>query len=92
MSNRTPTQTALLVLGALIMLAGIVVLVMGFSSFASSDVATDDNTPLFEFLGGGFAMVVGFGIIAFTRASIITGNGGYVRVTYEQGRRPDDQP
>jgi hypothetical protein len=87
-SNRTTTQTLLLVLGALVFVGGVACVVVGFSSFADSDVASDDNSPLLLFAGGGFAAVIGFGIIAFTRASILTRNGGYTRVTIEQGVAP----
>jgi hypothetical protein len=91
MSNRTTGQTLLIVLGAVVLLAGLICVVLGFAGFASSDAASDDNSPLYLFASGGFAAVVGFGIIAFTRASILTRNGSYVRVTYEQGTRRDDE-
>jgi hypothetical protein len=92
MSNRTTGQTALLVLGALVLLAGLVCVVLGFASFADTDPGSDDNGSLWLFAGGGLAAVAGFGIIAFTRASMLIGNGGYVKVTYEQGRRPEGDP
>lgn len=92
MSNRTTGQTLLIVLGTLVLVGGLVCVAIGFARFGSTDPGSDDSSPLLLFAGGGFAAVVGFGIVAFTRASILTRNGGYVRVTYEQGTRPDDQP
>ncbi|WP_395696049.1 hypothetical protein [Nocardioides sp.] len=92
MSNRTPAQTLLLVVGVLLLLAGLACVVVGFAGFANADPGMDDNTPIFLFAGGGLAAVVGFGIIAFTRASILMGDGGYTRITVEHGRRPDEPP
>lgn len=96
MNNRTPVQTLLLVAGALLLLGGLVCVVTGFGSFASSDPASDDSSPMMLFAAGGFAAVVGFGIIAFTRAAILTRNGAYARITVEQGVTPPrvqaDQP
>jgi hypothetical protein len=89
MSNRTTGQTLLLVLGGLVLAAGLACVVIGFASFASTDPMSDDNSPLYLFAGGGLAAVIGFGIVAFTRASIMTRGGGYARITVEQGRAPD---
>ena len=91
MSKRTPAQTALLLLGALIMAAGLVGVVVGFTGFgdSSADIGgTGPDRSMVVFAAGAFAMVVGFGIIGFTRAAIMTGNGGYSRITIEQGVAP----
>lgn len=88
MNNRTPVQTLLLVAGALLLLGGLVCVVAGFGSFAGTDPASDDGSSMMLFAAGGFAAVVGFGIIAFTRAAILTRNGAYARVTIEQGMAP----
>jgi hypothetical protein len=91
MSKRTPAQTALLLLGALVLLGGVVCVVLGFTGFAdsSNDLGSDSDVhSMALFAGGGLAAVVGFGIIAFTRASIMTRNGGYARITVEQGVAP----
>jgi hypothetical protein len=88
MRNRTTGQTLLLVLGTVVLVGGLIVLGTAFATVASGDVATDDGSPLVRFAAGGFAMVVGFGIIAFTRASILTRGGAYSRITIEQGRAP----
>jgi hypothetical protein len=84
MNNRTPLQTLLLIIGVIVCLGGIVCVVMGFADFAGSDVTEDTSGSFMLFAAGGFAMVVGFGIFAFTRAAILTRNGGY-RITIEQG-------
>ena len=44
-----------------------------------------DNRSMALFAGGGLAMVVGFGIVAFTRASAMMRGGAYSRITIEQG-------
>jgi len=83
-SKRTPTQTLLLALGAAVFAVGLVCVAVGFARFADADPVSDDNGPLLLFAGGGLVAVVGFGIIAFTRAAILRANGGY-RITIEQG-------
>lgn len=91
MNKRTPGQTLLLVVGAIVLLGGLVCVVAGFGGFigSSDDVGGDSgNGSLMLFAAGGLAMVIGLGIVAFTRAAIMTGNGGYARVTIEQGTAP----
>lgn len=88
MSNRTTGQTLRLALGCLIALAGLACVVIGFASFASGDPNEDGASSMLLFAGGGFAAVIGFGMVAFTRASIMTRNGAYARVTIEQGVAP----
>jgi hypothetical protein len=90
-SGRTTGQTILIVVGSLVLLAGLVCVVLGFVGFvdAQDDLGgTSDNRSMALFAGGAFAMVVGFGIVAFTRASVMTRNGAYARVTIEQGVGP----
>lgn len=91
MSNRTTGQTLLIVLGSLILLAGLACVAVGFARFAGTDPMSDDNSPLLLFAGGGLAAVVGLGIVAFTRAAVLRANGGY-RVTIETGDRRQDGP
>lgn len=91
MNKRTPGQTLLLVVGAIVLLGGLVCVVAGFGGFiGSSDDPSGDsgNGSMMLFVAGGFSMVIGLGIVAFTRAAILTGNGGYARVTIEQGTAP----
>lgn len=88
MNSRTPVQTLLLVVGVVVLLGGLACVVMGFADFASTDVGTDEADSFMLFAAGGFAMVIGFGIVAFTRAAILTRGGAYTRVTLEQGTRP----
>ena len=88
MSNRTTGQTLRLVLGWLIAVGGLACVVIGFARFAMGDPNEDGASAMLMFAGGGFAAVFGFGIVAFTRAAILTGNGGYARVTIEQGVAP----
>jgi hypothetical protein len=91
MNKRTPVQTLLLIVGTVVLLGGLVCVVAGFGAFVgSSDDLNGDsgNGSMMLFVAGGFAMVIGFGIVAFTRAAIMTGNGGYARVTIEQGTAP----
>lgn len=87
---RTGAQTALLVLGTLLIVGGLVCVGVGFVGFDSApdvnDTGVDKGMALLA--GGGLAAVVGLGIIGFTRARMLTGNGGYARVTYEQGIAP----
>ena len=90
MNNATTVQKLLIAVGAVVLLGGVVCVVMGFASFASfgsSDV-DEGGSGLALFAAGGFAAVIGFGIIAFTRAAILTRNGGYSRITIEQGVAP----
>ena len=87
MNKATTVQKLLIAVGAVVFLGGLVCVVMGFASFGSSDVGEGDG-GLALFAAGGFAMVVGFGIIAFTRAAVLTRNGAYARVTIEQGMAP----
>ncbi|GAA4377188.1 zinc ribbon domain-containing protein [Nocardioides caricicola] len=91
MNKRTPGQTLLLVVGIIVFLGGLACVVAGFGGFvgSSDDPAGDSgSSSLMLFAAGGFSMVVGFGIVAFTRAAILTGNGAYTRVTIEQGTAP----
>ncbi|WP_296607519.1 zinc-ribbon domain-containing protein [Nocardioides sp.] len=87
---RTGAQTALMALGALLMIGGLVCVVLGFAGFGSDDDLNQGTVgaDLGLFAGGGLAMVVGLGIIGFTRARALMGRGGYARVTYEQGIAP----
>ncbi|HEU5038109.1 MAG TPA: zinc ribbon domain-containing protein [Nocardioides sp.] len=84
MNNRTTGQTLLLVLGWVVLLAGLVCVAIGFTQFAGTDPMSDDNSPMFLFAGGGLAAVVGLGIVAFTRVATMRANGGY-RITIEEG-------
>jgi hypothetical protein len=84
MGNRTTGQTLLLVLGAVVLLGGLVCVVIGFADFGSTDPGSDDNGALYLFAGGGLAAVVGLGIVGFTRAATMRADGGY-RITIEQG-------
>jgi hypothetical protein len=84
MNNRTPAQTALIVLGSLVLVAGVVCVGLGFVRFASADPSDDVSGSMGLFLGGGLGMVVGLGIVAFTRAAVLRANGGY-RITIEEG-------
>jgi zinc-ribbon domain len=86
-TGRTPAQTAMLALGALLMIAGLVGVVLGVSGFGEDDMTGADHTMAL-FGGGALAVVVGFGIVAFTRAAIMTRNGAYSRITVEQGLGP----
>jgi hypothetical protein len=88
MNNATPVQKILLVVGTLVLLGGLACVVMGFASFGSTDPGTDGNSSMMLFAAGGFAAVIGFGIIAFTRAAILTRHGAYSRVVIEQGVAP----
>ncbi|WP_243056446.1 zinc ribbon domain-containing protein [Nocardioides sp. SR21] len=91
MNKRTPGQTLLLVVGTIVLLGGLVCVVAGFSGFigSSDDLSGDSgNGSMMLFAAGGLSMVIGLGIVAFTRASIMTSNGGYARVTIEQGSAP----
>lgn len=87
MNKATPVQKLLIAVGALVLLGGLACVVLGFGSFGSSDTADDDG-GLALFAAGGFAMVIGFGIVAFTRAAVLTRNGAYARITIEQGTAP----
>ena len=87
MNNATTVQKLLIAIGAVVLLGGLACVVMGFASFGSSDVDQGDS-GLALFAAGGFAMVVGFGIVAFTRAAVLTRNGAYSRITIEQGMVP----
>lgn len=74
MNNRTVVQTMLLLVGAVVMLGGLVCVVAGFASLGSP--GEDGDAALALFASGGFAMVIGFGIVAFTRAATATGRSG----------------
>ena len=87
MNKATTVQKLLIAVGAVVLLGGLVCVVMGFASFGSSDVGEGEG-GFALFAAGGFAMVVGFGIVAFTRAAVLTGNGAYSRITVEQGTGP----
>ncbi|MFC7496499.1 MULTISPECIES: zinc ribbon domain-containing protein [unclassified Nocardioides] len=87
MNNRTTMQTLLLFVGALVCLGGLVCVVAGFVSFAGGEPG-EEGSSMALFAAGGFAAVIGFGIVAFTRVAILSRNGGYARVTIEQGPPP----
>jgi hypothetical protein len=85
---RTTSQTVRYAVGAVLLVGGIACVVWGFGSFAGSalDGSGDGaGRSMALFAAGGLAAVVGFGLIAFTRATALMGRGGYTRVTYEQG-------
>jgi hypothetical protein len=90
--RRTAAQTALLALGALLLVGGAVCLVLGFGTFAGSvdDPTASPGGALALFAGGGLAMVVGLGVVAFTRVSMLRegAGGAYSRVVIEQGYGP----
>ena len=75
MSTRTPVQTLLLVVGGVVLLGGLVCVVLGFTGAGSSEEAGGEDGSMMLFAAGGFAMVVGFGIVAVTRAAVL-GPGG----------------
>ena len=88
MSTRTTSQTVRYAIGAVLMLGGIVCVVWGFSTFTGSALdgsGSGAGRSMALFAGGGLATVVGFGLIAFTRAGAMMHRGGYTRVIYEQG-------
>ena len=85
MNKRTTAQTLLLVLGALLLIGGLVCVVVGFASFVGSDPEDGGSSGFAPFGGGGIAAVIGLGIIGFTRVSMVRANGGYARVVIEQG-------
>ncbi len=60
----------------------------GIPDLPDQQAAPEDTTggDLALFAGGGLVMVVGLGVIAFTRVS--SGSGGYSRVTIEHGVGP----
>lgn len=70
----------------------------GIEVFPDQGQAAEESEPLLPgvdglalFAGGGLAMVVGVGVIAFTRVSAMQGGlgaGGYSRVTVEHGYAP----
>lgn len=89
MSNATLVQKLLIAVGAIVCLGGIVCVALGFGGFAGDEpgsAGADDSMMLFA--AGGFAMVIGFGIVAFTRSAILSQNGGHTRITIEHGRPP----
>jgi hypothetical protein len=100
MSTRTPSpappgrssgRTALMALGALVLLGGLACVVVGLARFADAQdefSGQGGNGPFAMFALGGLAMVVGLGIVAFTRARAMTRDGAYARVTIEQGVPP----
>src|SRR5690242_17376196 len=76
------------VVGAVLLVAGIGCVVWGFATFTGSALdggGSGAGRSMALFAGGGLAAVVGFGLVAFTRAGGLTSRGGYTRVTYEQG-------
>ncbi|GAB3201106.1 hypothetical protein GCM10027062_22330 [Nocardioides hungaricus] len=85
MNNATPVQKLLLVVGAVVILGGLVCVVLGFVGFAQADPANGGDSSMALFAAGGFAAVIGFGIVAFTRAAILTRGGAYSRITIEHG-------
>ena len=91
MNKATLVQKVLLVVGVVVLLGGLVCVVAGFAGFAASDVDEGDG-GMALFAGGGFAMVIGFGIVAFTRSAILTRSGAYTRITVEQGVAPTQVP
>ena len=93
-TGRTTGQTVLLAVGGIVLVAGLVCVVLGFTGFVGSqdDLGGDGaGRSMALFAAGGLAMVVGLGIVAFTRASAMM-RGGYVRVTVEQGTNPAGGP
>jgi len=94
-TGRTTGQTILLAVGGVVLVAGLVCVVLGFTGFVGSqdDFGGDGaGRSMAVFAAGGLAMVVGLGIVAFTRASAMSRDGGYVRVTVEQGTNPAGGP
>ncbi|KQP63328.1 MULTISPECIES: zinc ribbon domain-containing protein [unclassified Nocardioides] len=91
--RRTPAQAAALVAGVLLLLGGLVALVVGFTGSVGSQSepfpapGADDGpgSDLLLFAGGGLAMVVGLGVVAFARAAAFRSAGGWSRVVVEQG-------
>jgi hypothetical protein len=91
MSNRTPGQTALIALGSLLLLGGLVCVVVGFVQFAGADASSDATGPMLLFGGGGLAAVIGLAVVGFTMTAVLRANGGY-RITIEEGRPRQDGP
>jgi hypothetical protein len=92
MSSRSTGQTAVIALGALLLVGGVVCVGVGFARFLSLDPLDDGaGAAMGLFAGGGLAMVVGLGIIAFTRVHAMSSDGRYTRVTIEQGQRAAQQ-
>ena len=91
MNNATAIQKLLLAVGVVVLLGGLVCVALGLADFGGSDVGEGDGA-MAMFGAGAFAMVIGFGIVAFTRAAILTRNGRYARITIEQGMAPRQQP
>ena len=87
-NRRTPTQTALIALGTVLLIGGLICLVVGFGRFVTDDSGSQVGSSFTLFAGGGLAMVVGLGIVAFTRARVMMGDGAYTRMTFEQGVAP----
>jgi hypothetical protein len=88
MSTRTTGRTVRYAVGAVLVVAGIVCLVWGFATFTGAALdggGSGAGRAMALFAGGGLATVIGFGLVAFTRAGALTARGGYTRVTYEQG-------
>jgi len=93
MSTRSTTHTALIALGVLLLVGGLACVVVGFTHFASMDVdGSGAGASMGLFAGGGLAMVVGLGLVAFTRVNAMSHDGRYTRVTIEQGQRPPGGP
>jgi hypothetical protein len=84
-NSRSTTQTLLIALGVLLIVGGVVCVILDFAEFASADPADDSGRAFALFGGGGLAAVIGLGVIAFTRTSIMRANGAYSRVVIEQG-------
>ena len=81
-------RTVRYAVGVVLLVVGIGCVIWGFSTFTGSalDGSGDGaGRSMALFGGGGFAAVVGFGLVAFTRVGALSGRGGYTRVTYEQG-------
>jgi hypothetical protein len=88
MSTRTTGRTVRYAVGAVLVVAGIVCLVWGFATFTGAALdggGSGAGRAMALFAGGGLATVIGFGLVAYTRAGALTARGGYTRVTYEQG-------
>lgn len=88
MSTRSNGRSVRYAAGAVLVVGGLVAVVWGFGSFAGTTLdgsGSGAGRSMALFAGGGLAAVVGFGLIAFTRAGSLAGRGGYTRMTIEQG-------
>lgn len=74
--------------GAALLVGGAVGVVWGFATFTGSALDGSGSGPgrsMALFAGGGLAAVLGFGLVAFTRAGDLTRRGAHTRITDEQG-------